>query len=237
MNSRALRSTAWALALGLVAFSAIASPDAGTEKDKDKPVSKRRVVVVDNNGEQRVIEGDGVPVRRGYLGLGLVDLTPELRAHFGVSGDAGVMVSTVEAGSPAEKAGIKVGDILTSIDRDDAQTTWDVRSKVRGYDDGQQVAIEVVRDGRPQTLNVTMVQKERPELDLAPFFVKKGDGENTFFRLDPDAVKALEGLRNGDLPGGGRVQVFHTREAELEKQLKDLEKRIAELEHQLSQKK
>lgn len=237
MKARALRSTAWALALGLVAFSAIASPDAGTEKDKDKPVSKRRVVVVDRNGEQRVIEGDGVPVRRGYLGVGLVDLTSELRAHFGVSGDAGVMVSTVEPGSPADKAGIKVGDILTSVDRDDVQSSWDIRSKVRGYDDGQQVAIEVVRDGRPQTLNVTMVQKERPELDLAPFFVKKGEGDNMVFRLDPEAAKALEGLRNGDFPAGGRVQVLHTREAELEKQLKNLEKRIADLEHQLAQKK
>ena len=45
----------------------------------------------------------------GYLGVELVDLTPELREHFGAPRDVGVMVGRVEPGSPAARAGLEVG--------------------------------------------------------------------------------------------------------------------------------
>jgi membrane-associated protease RseP (regulator of RpoE activity) len=193
-----------------------------------------------------VIEGEGPRVRRGFLGVGLTDLTPELRAHFGAGNDAGVMVSSVEPGSPADKAGIKVGDILTSFDRDDVKSSWDVRSKVRGYEDGQQVAVEVVRDGRPQSFSVSMVQKERPEFDVTPFFFgKDGKVDPKVLELNLEDVRDLEAIRvpgwdkegGPGLPPGARVQVLRSRETELEKQLQKLEKRIAELEKQLDKKK
>lgn len=249
MRSTTLRA-AWGLALGLLtlAGSVQAAPPAAREKDKERQVrqERRRVVVVNENGKERVIELDGDRMRRGYLGVGLTDLTPELRTHFGVPEDSGVMVSKVEPGSPAEKAGVKVGDVLTSVDGKEIKSSWDVQWKIRGQEEGQQVPLEVWRNGKVQTLSAAIEKRERSEVDMAPFFFKDGEGDRMVLRLDRD--KLLKDLPEGALlpgprpdgshPGAGpRVRVERLgpspREAELEKQLKDLEKRIAELEKQL----
>lgn len=54
--------------------------------------------------------------RRGWVGLAGIDLPPTLRDHFGAPEDAGVMISDVEPGSPAEAAGLRVGDVVYEID-------------------------------------------------------------------------------------------------------------------------
>jgi membrane-associated protease RseP (regulator of RpoE activity) len=238
MDSTSTWRTVLALALAaLVGAAGSAQAAPGSDKDaksKEKTIEKRRVVMIDDDGDRRVIEGDGATVRRGYLGVELTDLTPELRAHFGVAEDAGVMVSHVEAGSPAEKAGIKVGDILTTIDGKAVENSFDLRARVRKLDDGQQVPLELSRGGKLQTVTAAIVQRDRPELDLAPLFLKRGDGDNLVLRLNrgelPDGARLA--LPGGEGPG---MKVLHLRgrEVDLEKQLKDLEKRLNELEKQL----
>ncbi len=165
---------------------------------------------------------------RGYLGVGLTELTPELRTHFGAPEDAGAMVSKVEPGSPAEKAGIKVGDILTSIDGQEVKSSWGIMAKVRGFDEGEQVPIEVWRNGKAQTFTATVAKRERTELDVAPFFFKGGDGEQFMFKIPGEALKELERRIPGE-----RMHLVTPREVELEKKLKELEKRLSELEKQL----
>lgn len=239
MNSKVFRTAAWGLALGLAVLTGatgIARADGGDDK---KVVEKRRIVVVDKDGKRQVFEGDGPLMRRGYLGVGLTELTPELRTHFGAPEDAGAMVAKVEAGSPAEKAGIKVGDILTSVDGQDIQSTWDVMAKVRRFDEGQQVPVEIWRNGKAQNLTVTIVEKERPELDMGPLFFKTKEGEGApLLHLNRDEL--LKGLpeRLEVLDGGPRVRrLTSPREMELEKKLKELEKRLGELEKQLGKNK
>jgi membrane-associated protease RseP (regulator of RpoE activity) len=222
-----VRAAAWGLALGL----AVMTTAARAEEKEPKKIEKRRVVVVDKDGKRQVWEGDGLLMKRGYLGVGLTELTPELRAHFGAPDNAGAMVSKVESGSPAEKAGIRVGDIVTSVDGQEVQSSWDVMFKVRRFDDGDQVPIEIWRDGKAQNVTATIVEKERPELDMGPLFFKteKGGGEPFMFHM-PDG-EMLKGLgRWGKIPPSPR-------EIELEKKLKDLEKRLNELEKQLGKQK
>jgi membrane-associated protease RseP (regulator of RpoE activity) len=236
LNRKVFQATAWALALGLVAATGAVRADTGDGKEQpDKRVVKREIVVIDKDGKRQVIEGAGPMMRRGYLGVGLMDLTPELRQHFGVPEDSGVMVSKVEPGSPADKAGVRVGDILTRIDGTPLKSSWSLMGKVRQLDDGQQVPLEVWRNGKAQNLTATVIEKERPELDMGPMFTK--DGDRLMLRMNPEEWKGMgekmkvEGM-GPDAPHIRRM-VASPREIELEKQLKELEKRIAELEKQL----
>ena len=245
-NRKMFRATAWALALGLAAVTGVAQAE---EQDKEKKVEHRRVVIVDKDGKRQVFEGDGPMMRRGFLGINLTELTPELRAHFGVPEGEGVMVSKVEPGSPAEKAGVKVGDILTSVDGQAIKSSWDVMAKVRRIEDGQQVPLEIWRNGRAQNLTATIIERERSELEVSPFFFRGGDGEPMVFHMDRDKLqgwkpedieKYREKLKEGHVirvnPGEGGRLLVSPREAELEKKLKQLEKRIQELEQQLDRK-
>jgi membrane-associated protease RseP (regulator of RpoE activity) len=237
-NRKFFGAVAWGLVLGLTAWTGVARADDGDENGPGKKVVRKHIVIVDKDGKERVYDGDGPMMRRGYLGVGLTELTPELRAHFGVPGDSGTMVSRVEPGSPADKAGIKVGDILTRIDGNGVESSWDVSAKVRGFDDGQQIPIEVWRNGKAQNVTATIVQKERPELDLGPMFFKEGkDLERFKIRMDPEELKGMKERMRVEGVDGKDVQIRHRlvspREADLEKQLKELEKRIAELEKQI----
>lgn len=200
-----------------------------------KPAVRERIVVVDRDGKEHVWDSQGTPVRRGYLGVGLTELSPELRAHFGATEDAGVMVSSVEDGSPADKAGLKVGDIIASVDGKDVKSSWDVRAQIRELKEGEQVPLLVYRDGKAQNLSATIAMRERPELDMAPFLFRRGDGEGEpmVFHLDREQLRNLPRPERGDvlLP-----RMRSAREAELEKRLKELEKRLADLEKRLEKK-
>jgi membrane-associated protease RseP (regulator of RpoE activity) len=236
-NRKVFQATAWALTLGLAVTTGVSRADGGEGKEPNKRVVKREIVMVDKDGKRRVVEGAGPLMRRGYLGVGLMDLTPELRQHFGVPEDSGVMVSKVEPGSPAEKAGIRVGDVLTRIDGNSLKSSWSLMGKVRQLDDGQQIPVEVWRNGKAQNLTVTVIEKERPELDMGPMFFKDKDGDPLVLRMNPGDWKELgEKFKvEGAWPGGPQIRRLMTspREIQLEKRLKELEKRIAELERQL----
>lgn len=218
----------------------------GDDKDKGekKVVEKRRIVIVDADGKERVIEGAGPMVRRGFLGVGLTEMTPELRAHFGAPEDAGVMVSHVEPGGPAAKAGLEVGDIVTRIDGKDVRSSWDVRARVRDFEEGQQVPLEVWRNRKAQTLTAAVSLRERPEMDMGPLFLRRGEGEDgpTVLRFNGELGGLPERI---ELPPPGapgsdrevRIERLRSpRERHLEQRLQVLEKRIGELEKQLEKK-
>jgi membrane-associated protease RseP (regulator of RpoE activity) len=245
------RTAAVAL-MALLGTGAAAWALPGDDKDDKKieKVEKRRIVIVGPDGKETVIDGHGPLVRRGYLGVGLTELTPELRTHFGAPEDAGVMVSSVEPGSPADKAGLQVGDIIARIDGKDVRSSWEIRSEARGFEEGQQVPLEVWRDRKAQTLTATVTLRERPELDMGPLLMRRA-GEDGPVVLQFN--KELGGLPErielpppGPLPPPGapgegphefRIERRRSpRERVLEQRLQELEKRIADLEKQLAKK-
>lgn len=229
-----------ALALAGLLLAGSAAWAFPAEKPTPAPEARTRqkVVIVDKDGKEHVFDSEGTPVRRGFLGVGLTELTPELRAHFGVPEDAGVMVASVAEGSPADKAGLKVGDIVASLDGKDVKSSWDVRSQIRDLKEGEQVPMTVYRDGKAQNLSATITLRERPEFDMAPLLFRGGgDGEHEPMIIQMDRDRLRPRVQGAPGEGGdGLLRRRSPREAELEKRLKELEKRIAELEKLIEKK-
>jgi membrane-associated protease RseP (regulator of RpoE activity) len=210
--------------------NAASGAPAATRQEGDRT----KLVCIGEDGLEQVIEGKGTMARRGYLGVEVTELSPELRAHFGAPENAGVMVAKVVAGSPADKAGLKIGDIITSLDGKPVESSVDLRARIRPLADGAALPIELQRDGKPVAVTATIVQKLRREIDLAPFMMKPADAQRILsFRHEPGA--AVEGnAPDGAVMPKMRLQpLVSPREEMLEKKLKALEKRLNELENKL----
>lgn len=95
-------------------------------------------------------------VRRGRLGFVVQDLTPELAEAFGVAHKKGVVVARVEAKSPAQKAGVRVGDVIVTVNGREVENSAQVRNEIGLLRVGAQVKIEVLRDGKPRTLTASV---------------------------------------------------------------------------------
>ena len=83
-------------------------------------------------------------------GIQVESLTPQLREFFGVKSDEGVLVASVEAGSAAEKAGLKAGDVITAVDGKRVSTPADLTSR-RGT---AGVTLKVVRDKQEREIKI-----------------------------------------------------------------------------------
>jgi len=99
---------------------------------------------------------------RPVLGVQLVEVTPELREHLGGSDDAGVLVSKIVEGSPAENAGIAVGDLIVTVGGDTIEDTGDLRRALRDKR-GKTFDVEVIRDGRSRSISVTVPAPEEDQ--------------------------------------------------------------------------
>jgi len=95
-------------------------------------------------------------VERGRLGVGIQDVDGELAESFGLDKPAGALVSLVEEGSPAEKGGIRVGDVITRFDGHEIGDSSELPHYVGLTRPGTRVPVEVVRDGKTKRLEITV---------------------------------------------------------------------------------
>lgn len=103
--------------------------------------------------DQLVREGK---VQRAYLGVGVLELNPDLAEQFGGKVGQGVVVQSVYPGSPAEKAGLQFGDIIMSFQKTPVRTPSDLQQAVEKVKVGSEGAVTILRDGYTNTVNVVV---------------------------------------------------------------------------------
>lgn len=109
--------------------------------------------IVRATAEQLIAHGK---VEHGYLGISINDVTPD-NAHFFKLQDAtGAIVSQVTPDSPASQGGLKTGDVISEVNGHRIQNAGDLQVTVSEMSPGTKIAVQVVRDGRPETLNLTV---------------------------------------------------------------------------------
>jgi len=102
-------------------------------------------------------------VVRGWLGVVIQDLTPELAAGFGVKEDAGVLVAEVMKDGPAAAAGLKPGDVIVGFGGTPIKDVTDLQKRVAVVEPGRPAPVAVVRERRTVTLSVKVGEQPSDE--------------------------------------------------------------------------
>jgi PDZ domain len=149
----------------------------------------------------------------GFLGVGLTDLTPELRTHFGVPEGSGVMVSKVVDDSPAQRAGVQVGDIITLVDDETVGSGSELAHLIGRHEEGDTVVLEIWRDGRAQRLSATVDKRDMPGMMMHPrVHMSHGPGDTMRRRIevmckDGDCTHAHGEMTDFDCGGAEECEV------------------------------
>ena len=185
----------------------------------------------------------GMAVRsRGFLGVELTKLTPELRRHFGVPEDVGIMIGKIVEDSAAFRAGLAVGDIISQADGQEVGGAWDLTSVIRSKGGGDVMDLEYWRDGKVHQVSVTLDEKEGCVFDLGSTIHHLGElGEHLpeisiqGLQISEEAMsEAMEALRNIDWEEHlGHLEDLEI-DVDIEEQMEELKEQMEELEKRLS---
>src|SRR5215212_6196248 len=98
-------------------------------------------------------------VSRGYLGVQIQPLTKELAEGFGLSTEKGALVAGAQDGTPAEKAGLKSGDVITAVDGEAVANARELTRKIGSLKPGAKAEISFLRDGKERTATVALASQ------------------------------------------------------------------------------
>jgi serine protease Do len=157
-------------------------------------------------------------VTRGWLGVSVQQLTPDLATSLGMEKPTGALVSTVTEGSPADKAGVKVGDVIIEYDGKPIQHSSQLPILVARTDVGKSVPLTVYRGKEEVRLSLTVGELKEDEIvasaskkndlgltvqSLAPEIARSMGLEDTqgviITAVDPGGPGAAAGFRRGDV--------------------------------------
>jgi serine protease Do len=160
-------------------------------------------------------------VTRGYLGVQIQPVTPEIAEGLGVKEAQGALVADVQADTPAAKAGIKAGDVVLSVDGQPIKDARELSRRIAGFQPGATVKLNVLRDGKERVFDVVLSKlpeqraAEKPTapkrqqgaevprlgLSLAPANSVAGAGNEgvVVTEIDPKGPAAERGLKSGDV--------------------------------------
>jgi serine protease Do len=156
-------------------------------------------------------------VARGWLGVSIQPVTDEIAASFGLSRARGALVSDIKAGSPAEKAGLKQGDIILRFAGKEIKDARQLQLVVADTAIGQKVDVEIFRDGKARNISVTLgnlasASASQPRsaapqsgwlgmtVEELPENMRMGGLSGVLITdLDPEGTAAEAGMQRGDI--------------------------------------
>jgi serine protease Do/serine protease DegQ len=159
-------------------------------------------------------------VKRGQLGVSMYTVTPDIAHSLGLPNALGALVSQVVDGSPAEKAGIHTGDVITSVNGQPVKSNSELRNSIGLMRVGDKVEIGLLRDGKPVKVTAIIADTTAAATQPGPAesihkafegatLVDAPDGGGALVKsVDPGSAAAQSGLRNNDVIVGanrGRV--------------------------------
>ncbi len=165
-------------------------------------------------------------VTRGWLGVQIQPVTKDIAESLGLKSDRGALVTEPQPDSPAAKAGLKSGDVITAVDNEPVKDARDLARKIAGIAPGTEITLAIDRDGKSenvaikidemrQTVKVAALEKkshteeERLGLELAPARDVEGEGSKgvAIVGVEPGGKGANLGFAAGDviLKAGGKT--------------------------------
>jgi membrane-associated protease RseP (regulator of RpoE activity) len=234
---RAKKFYGWVGAMLILAGCATVS--LAKEKPADAKDQKERKVIkiIKHCDSGEDCEKAGPARKAGFLGVHLIQLSRDLRSHFGAPEEAGVMVDEVEPDSPAAKAGVVVGDIITEADGQKVKSIWSLQRSIARKKQDEKISLKLVRDKQARELQATVLEREQPRAQVMVWENEGPDFENFDFDFSLDQQGIDEAVKEAqerfkDLKGKHIIKVKKI-EQEMEKRVQEMEKRLQELEKKL----
>lgn len=184
---------------------------------------------------------------RGYLGVRLDDLNPQLGEFFGIEKGRGALIEEVLEESPAETAGLKAGDVIIAIDKYSIRDVDDVTDEIRDFDPGDKVTLTIIRDRKEMNVEVELGEHEfeRSWFGYGDWNVVRGlDGLKGLEALE--GLKALKDLDIDidvpDAPNAPEAWVYprfhHSSDfdrEELQREMEEVRRQMQELKKELEE--
>jgi len=142
---------------------------------------------------------DSGQVTRGFLGVLIQDLTQELAQSFGLENTRGVLIASVTADSPAERGGLKQGDVVTRFDGEEVVEVGQFRNQVSMITPGSEIDMTVIRDGKE--VDLTIEVGTLPEDASASTMPSESPGEALGFAVQTLTPELAERFGLEDLSG------------------------------------
>ncbi len=117
-------------------------------------------------------------VVRGWLGVQIQNITPEVGQALGLNTTNGVLVTQVQKNTPAEKAGLKEEDVITKVNGNDVTNTVELATRIASTSPGKEVTLTVIRDGKEREITAKLGELKPEQQQLA-----QEQGESTYEKV------------------------------------------------------
>lgn len=184
-------------------------------------------------------------VQRGQLGVMIQEVSYDLAKSFGLDKPTGALIANVVSGSPADKAGLQVGDIIRKVNDEDVRTSSDLPMTIGALAPGKEVKLSIWRKGKMIDLTVTLgeqsdlsatqnPEQEMPSGSLGGFDfpaadltieVEENNHENSLIVRQAQGLSARAGLKRGDIIMEIAGKAVHSRE-DFETAMRDAGKNV-----------